>query len=487
METNLELEFPIHSISKLLVNNPNIGKIIGSIDGDMIVLLNKLPETITEEAFGSSLGFNVSTYILTGGSIIKQSGFGLSIKTGSQYVDIDISADNWLALSLSIPLEIELDLENFLENKSISGSLSLEIVVSISFIPNYRSIANRSTRKAIQSAIHIIRNKTIRITGTIAQKVIKSAKYGLSAIDNLLIKFLERRAKQFILKQLDVSLFKSIKEVLKPIGQEVLKKSGHAIKSLLRGALRHSGKIAGAGGIYLDVYFSVEKSKNTHFIRIAKRTMAEINERYSSGYATMLSSMTQEHISFPQKHYETLSLNVKRLDGEITDMYELLETLSKNKIIVPPDYSAYKWRKRLEQKGIRFTQNKKADMKDLDPIDMYREAFNIYFVFFDHDTDLAGSKTTQHTARKMIEQSRDLAYQAGSVAAYHDILAFVLVSSSYAISLNDEIDLNVMWEDWNNVAYYHRKLYGKKNERTRIYKKMCSTDETLKPNVIPFI
>lgn len=461
MGKGLTLEFPLRSIERMLYKS-KFGKVIGSVSGEMVIDIEKLPKSITESEFGENVNVAVVEYILTGTQIISRSGFKFTIQTGSEYVSLEFTSEHLLSVNVSVPIEIaKLQLKDLPVETGAEGSVSLEIILEILFIPNYRSITKRGARKAIKQAAKSVKNVVTKS----AKGVHVAVQFGLKALSKPLMMYLDSLGRKLAIKAIK-------------LGSQTA-----ALKSIIRGYAKWLGRAAGVGGIVLDAYLIVQEELPKQVDRRGRETFEYLANRFTEAYANMLSIMTDSATISKRDGFHEIGGKIQRIVGNVPDMLKVYYSLLETGELKKPDVGAHDWIKKIEKSGPTFTQ---ADTRYIDMVweELFSEAFNTYWAF--KDWDAYSNKKKRGNAYKMIQHANHLASAAGLAAAYHDILTFIVASGIYEDD-NGQIDPDNIWEDWDGVMLLHHDLYGKnRQDRWFKYQKLAKKQRSLKPILLPF-
>ncbi len=324
-------------------------------------------------------------------------------------------------------------LEKELPALGLTGTAEIEAEFVIDVLPNYRQLAKALKPANVRAALQVAKNKlyTIARKGKAVGKIVVKA--GRAAI---------------------YAPFKWLgNQIGKRLAIDALKLGSQT--AALRKLLGKAGKLLGAAGIVLETWLIVKEAIPGLLARQHKRVIDPINLNFVPGYARFLAAYTDVKAPLTDKFFDWTSV-IERIADEPPDMYGVIETLSKTKEDTPPKKNAGDWVDDKIANGIKYRKETIA-LSEVDWQALHRESYNIYFLF----EDAAQNASNQHrkrTAKDAIVKSLKLAEIAGQVAAYQDILAFVVNSSLYEdLQGNQPTDV---WEEWTNVAEFHRAMFG---------------------------
>jgi hypothetical protein len=324
-------------------------------------------------------------------------------------------------------------LEKEIPALGLTGTAEMEVEFVIEVLPNYRQLAKALKPSNVRAALHIAKNKlyTVARKGKAVGKVIVKA--GRAAI-YAPFKWLGNK----IGRQLAIDAWK--------LGSQT---------AALRKLLSKAGKLLGAAGIVLETWLIVKEAIPGFLAQQHKRVIDMINLKFADGYAAVLAAYTDVKAPLTDKFFDWTSA-IERIADEPPDMYGVIETLSKTEEVTPPKKHAGDWVDDKIANGIKYRKEIVA-LSEVDWQALYRESYNIYFLF----EDAAQHASNQHrkkTASDAVAKAWKLVEIAGMVAAYQDILAFVVNTSLYEdLQGNQPTDV---WEEWKNVAEFHRAMFG---------------------------
>ncbi len=459
-----EFEVPIRSGQREIVNH-KLGKILVSVGGDLVVSIDGMPAVTNPEATEKSISNDFLDYLFGGGAILRQKGLGLSIQAGSEHLELQFTKEHIVAINVAVDVTIaKIDLQDI--GSDFLGTAAIDVSLDVTFIPNYRTLASRETRESIKQLAKSAKSKAGKAVIRASKGIRFVLKSGLDALAQRPMKFLDRLARKVVTTALRKGISQSA-----------------ALKVVLRSYAKWLGRAMGVAGIILDTHLAVQEQVPKGLRIVAGRTFPVINEHFLRGYSTFLARMTAPNIQNEQDAYFDAEISLERFLGQLPDLMETLSVLAETGEAVPPDINAYEFNKELRANGpVFFTSNVKVI--ELNWAKLYREAFNS--LFGRASARHASSAKLRTVGKRMGNHAKLIANAAGKVAAYHDIVQFVLTSGLTEDS-NAEVDPSRLWDDWIEVAELHRYLYGD-DEKTRVhaYRKLAKSQGSLRPVVLPF-
>ncbi len=324
-------------------------------------------------------------------------------------------------------------LEKELPALGLTGTAEIEAEFVIDVMPNYRELAKTLKPANVRAALQLAKNKlyTVARKGkSVGRIVIKAGRAALYAP----FKWLGNQ----IGKRLAIDALK--------LGSQT---------AALRKLLGKGGKLLGAAGVVLETWLIVKEAIPGLLASQHKRVIDPIHLNFVPGYARFLAAYTDVNVSLTDGFFDWKTV-IERIADEPPDMYGVIETLSKTERATPPKKNAGDWVDKQVATGIKY-RKETVMLSELDWQALYRESYNIYFLF-EEAAQHASNQHRKRTAQDAISKSLKLAEIAGQIAAYQDILAFVLNSSLYEdLKGNQPTD---PWEEWKNVAEFHRAVFG---------------------------
>lgn len=458
MSKEIELEIDIASVRRLLFKH-RFGKIIGTVGGEATLKFTPPTDSDTEKA-GRQLGDGIVEMLLSRRTVsLSRDSVGISI--AGDVVTIEFSKENIVSISFDVPINItRLDLSKLDTKQNVKGTAEISVVLSLEFIPDYRRIASRQSRKAVQEILRKQSHKIVRLTQR-GRRIGKIAfHYG-------------RRAISAPFRKLADTLARNLAKNAIKLGSQTA-----ALRKLLRGL----GKLAGAAGIVFDAYLIAQEQLPVQVARVGKKTRDLMHPTWANAYGELLAAMTDSNWTASSNNFFELEITVQRLAGPIPNIYGSYQRLTQTGELARPTQNASDWRDGIVNNGAKVIRQKLL-LAEIDWTDLYSEAFNVYFVFADAALHASGSNLKKR-AFEMSRHADHLTKVSGLVAAYHDIVNFVYASGVYADNGN-VIDPDTVWEDWPDIVALHQAYYGAKfQDRLNWYVHL--TTQGLDVRVLPF-
>ena len=350
-------------------------------------------------------------------------------------------------------------LQKELPSLGLTGTAELEIEFVIEVHPDYRQLAKVLKPSTIRAALQTTKNQLYRIArrgkavGTIVVKAGRAAIYAP-------FKWLGNK----IGRQLAIDAMK--------LGSQT---------AALRKLLGKAGRLLGAAGIVLETWLLVKEAIPGALASQHKRVIDMINLKFADGYSTVIAAFTDPSAPLNDTFFQR-TVELERVSDEPPDMYGVIESMSKTKEPTPPKKHAADWVDDKVANGIRYRKDAGA-IGDVDWQALYREAYNVYFLFEDA-AQHASNAQRRRVATAAIAKAWKLVEAAGMIAAYQDIIAFVVASSAYVDERGNSPD--DVWEEWRSVAHFHRAVFGDSLDR-RIAHYMSLIDPgSLRVDIPPF-
>lgn len=458
----IELEFSIISYSKVLGKHP-YGKMIGSISGDVIVNIERLPNLLSRNEFGEEITDALGAYV--SGILINSDGVGLVVNTGNDFVELEFTSEHLLAVNISIPIKIkEIDLSKLTLQSQVKGKISIEITLEITFFPNIKLLASKGARQAIKLGKYAAKNAVTK--GIRGVKII--TRHGINAINRVVMARLEKIASKIAI---DITL-RGLTQIA-------------SLRKIVLGWVKWASRIAGVAGIYLDIYLSVQLQLENEVKRRGAKTQDFIAKNFRFGYASLLATMTEpERIAITKRDiFFEKGGKLQLLQEDPPDFINTVTVFAATGELTAPKSKVNDWVKKIEKNGPSFHV---VEIKylEIEVNELIAEAFNSYWVFHDYSGTRVQAKLKN--ANKMVDHARTLSYIAGEVAAYNEILSYIIASRGM---LNDkgEVDLNTIWYDWDEILVAHQIHYGNSlNARLFKYIELAEKAGSYYPRVIPF-
>ena len=324
-------------------------------------------------------------------------------------------------------------LEKELPALGLTGTAEIEAEFVIDVMPNYRELAKTLKPSNVRAALQVTKNKLYKLARkgkAVGRIIIKAGRAAIYAP----FKWLGNQ----IGKRLAIDALK--------LGSQT---------AALRKLLGKAGKLLGAAGIVLETWLIVKESVPKYLALQHKRVIDMVNLKFAEGYSEFLALYTDATAPLKDSFFEWVS-KLERVVDEPPDMYGVIGTLSASSEVTPPKKHAGDWVDDKVANGIKY-KKETVTLSEVEWQELYREAYNIYFLF----EDAAQNASNQHrkkTALDAIKKASELVKIAGMIAAYQDILAFVVNSSVYEdLQGNQPTDL---WDEWKGVSEFHRAMFG---------------------------
>ena len=324
-------------------------------------------------------------------------------------------------------------LEKEIPSLGLTGSAEIEVEFVIEYHPDYRQLAKALKPSTVRASLQIAKNKLVKIAGkagTVAKVVIKAG----------------RAAIYTPFKMLGNSIGRKLALQSMKLGSQ---------SAALRKLVGKAGRLLGAAGIVLEAWLLAKEAIPGVLGMQHKKIIDLINVKFADGYSAVLAAYTDTTAPLKDTFFDQVS-KIERLASEPPDLYGVVETLSRTKKVEPPTKDVSDWRDDLVANGLKY----RVDTMPLSEADwqaLYREVYNIYMVFMDAAMHASGTRLKK-VASDAIAKAYKLVEVAGMIAAYQDILAFVVSTSLYEDLQGNQP--NDVWEQWKAVAEFHRAVFG---------------------------
>lgn len=179
---------------------------------------------------------------------------------------------------------------------------------------------------------------------------------------------------------------------------------------------------------------------------------------FANSYAEFLTVMTDPKGPTDDRFF-SFSIEMKRLVSQIPDMFSVVDTLSRTGSAPDPNINVYDFKKEIE-KNLLFTKYKE-ELSDINWQDLFRESYNLYFIYMNAAQHGAGRNET-NAMRIIREVANPMIKNAGMIAAYQDVLTYVLTTTLY-VDPETGNSPSDPWEDWKNVSGFHNAVFDADN------------------------
>jgi hypothetical protein len=404
-----------------------------------------------ELKIGKDLELKVNDLFFGASGAVGVSNGKVQFKLGIEDFDITFNPSLTNPVSFHIP-NIKLPvagkkfkLEQEFPSLGLTGTAQLEFEVVIDVMPNYRQLAKALKPSNVKAAIQVAKNQLYTV-----------AKRGKSVA-------------RMVVKAGRAAVYAPFKWLGNKIGRKLAIESlklGSQSKALLKLAGR-LGKLLGAGGIVLETWLIVKSQIPGLLQRQHKIVIDIVNQKFIDSYVSVLAAYTSVEVKLDDAFLDWQSV-IERMAEEPPDMYGVVEHLSRTGDVRNPDKNAGKWVDQKVAKGIAY-KKEYVVLAEADWQAIYREAYNVYFLFEDAARHASGNR--QKASMAAITKAWKLIEIAGYIAAYQDILAFIANTSVYKDDQgNEPTDI---WEEWRAVGEFHRAVFGEDvNQRMLQYKSL---------------
>ena len=466
MKITLEKEFTLASFRKK-ISATKFAKIFARFEGKAKFKVetedtekDKVELTISKES-----QLKINDLIFGAHGAISVSKDKIEFKLGIEEFEVTFNPSLTNPVSFHIPA-IKLPvagkvfkLEKELPALGLTGTAEIEAEFVIDVIPNYRELAKTLKPANVRAALQVAKNKLYTLArkgkaiGRIAVKAGRAAIYAP-------FKWLGNQ----IGKRLAIDALK--------LGSQT---------AALRKLLGKTGKLLGAAGIVLETWLIVKESIPGLLETQHKKVIEAINPIFAEEYSGVLALYTDTQAPLKDSFFDWLSI-IERIADEPPDMYGVIEALSKSGEATPPKKQAADWVDDKVANGIKY-KKEAVMLSEVEWQALYREVYNIYFLF-EIPAQTASNQHRKKTAADAIKKAVDLVKIAGMIAAYQDILAFVVNTSLYEdLKGNQPTDL---WDEWKGVSEFHRAMFGDDvNRRIAHYTKLIDIG-SLTVSIPPF-
>lgn len=466
MKVTIEKEITLISFKKL-IGSTKVFKAFARLEGKakFTVVAEDTEKSKVEAKLGKEAEIKVNDLFLGVHGAVSVSASKVEFKLGLESFEVSFEPSLTNPVSFHIPA-IKLPvagqvfkLEKEIPALGLTGTAEVEVEFVIDVMPNYQQLRKVLRPSNVRAALQVTKNKLFAVARkgkAVGRIVVKAGRAAIYAP----FKWLGNK----IGRQLAVDSLK--------LGSQT---------AALRKLLGKVGKLLGAAGIVLETWLLVKEAIPGLLARQHKRVIDMLNLKFADGYASVLALYTDATAPLTDAFFDR-KFRVERVVDEPPDMYGVIEVLSRTQEATPPKKHAGDWVDDKVAKGIRYREET-LPYSEMDWQALYREAYNIYFLFEDaaqHATD----KHRRQVAADAIKKAWKLVEIAGFVAALQDILAFVVGTSLYEDAQgNQPTDV---WEEWKNVAAFHRTVFGDDvNQRIAQYMSLIDPG-SLKVSIPPF-
>ncbi len=316
----------------------------------------------------------------------------------------------------------------------LTGAATLEIELFVEFVPDYRNLAKHFNATTAKKAVQMTKSALYKVTGhtgTVGRLVVRA---GRAAV---------------------VAPFKLIgNSIGRQLAMDAMK-LGSKTKALQNLIVRAS-KILSAGTVVVDTWLSVKAALPGVIGRYHKNVLGVVNPEFAQGYTLFMTAMTAEGVR-PGDTFLDWTTKLTRMASTPPDMLGVVEKLAVSGTVSGPDKHAKDWVTAQMRSGPR-TRNVDVIAAETSWEELYREGYNLYYLFMDLAQNASGSGRVA-SAFRFLPLAQKLVNAAGMIAAYQDVVTFVIASSLFedARTGSQPTDL---WEGWRDVAAFHRSVFG---------------------------
>ncbi|MET0648647.1 MAG: hypothetical protein ABW208_18710 [Pyrinomonadaceae bacterium] len=466
MKITLEKEITLASFRKL-IRSSKLVKVFARFEGKakFSVEAEDTEKDKVEIKLGKESQLKIDDLFFGAHGAVSVSGDKVEFKLGIEDFEVTFNPSLTNPISFHVPA-IKLPvagevfkLEREIPSLGLKGTAQIEVEFVIDVLPNYRQLAKALKPSNVRAALQIAKNKVYTIARrgkAVGRVVVKAGRAAIYAP----LKWLGNK----IGRQLAIDALK--------LGSQT---------AALQKLLGKAGKLLGAAGIALETWLIVKAAIPGLLAQQHKRVIDMINLKFADGYTAVLALYTDVTAPLADKFFEWTT-KIERVADEPPDMYGVIETLSRTKEATPPKKDVRDWVDDKIANGIRYRTEIVA-LSEVDWQALYRESYNIYFLF-EGAAQHASNQHREKLASNAISKAWKLVEMAGMIAAYQDIVAFVVNTSLYEdLHGNQPTDV---WEEWKNVAEFHRAMFGH-NVNDRIKNYMSLIDQgSLTVSIPPF-
>ncbi|MET0736225.1 MAG: hypothetical protein ABWY55_11380 [Microbacterium sp.] len=466
MKITVEKEITLAS-ARRLIGKSKVVKVFARLEGKakLAVETDDSEKEKVELKISKDAELKVNDLFLGAHGAIKVSADKVEFKLGIEDFEVSFEPSLTNPVSFHIPaiklpvVGKSFKLEKEIPALGLTGSAEIEVEFVIEAQPNYRELAKALKPSNVRAALQTAKNRLYRVTrrgkaiGTIVVKAGRAAIYAP-------FKWLGNK----IGKQLAVDALK--------LGSQT---------AALRKLLGKAGKLLGAAGIVLETWLLVKEAIPGLLAAQHKKVIEAVNLKFADGYAAAIALYTDVTAPLNDSFFDW-TVAIERIADEPPDMYGVIETLSRTNEATPPKKNAGEWRDARIAKGIRYRTDV-SPIADVEWQALYREAYNIYFLFEDAAQN-ASDEHRRNASWAAIKKAAKLVEAAGMIAGVQDILAYIVASSLYVDSKGKPP--TDVWDEWKEVAEFHRAMFGDDHNR-RIAHYMSLIDPgSLRVSIPPF-